>query len=683
MKEFIPMALLLVLLLAGCGVAAIAAGSDIPANSVPSSANVPGAQYPRVTPDDRVIFQIKAPDAKSVAFDCTKLWPATRDDDGTWTAVTDPLPVGFHYYWLVIDGVRVADPASETFFGVGMPMSAVEVPEKDVDYYSAKDVPHGEVRERWYFSKTTQAWRRIYVYTPPDYDTNSGARYPVLYLQHGAGEDETGWPNQGHVGFILDNLIAEGKARPMIVVMERGYASLPGQPVPPAFGPPPAPAGTARPSGPPDFSKIFSTFEEVVVNDLVPTIDSVYRTIPDRDHRAIAGLSMGGAQAFQIGLDHLELFSYIGGFSGAGGGFGSGAFDPKAYHNGVMANAEAFNNRVHLVWIGLGTDEPQRMHDSIMGYDAALTQAGIKHTLYVSQGTAHEWLTWRRCLHEFAPQLFQTAAAGPSPASLFATPIVLGPDDKPAFPHAPTGFDQERQGIAHGTVEIAEYYSKTVGTYRHTLVYLPPGYTSRKRYPVLYLLHGIGGDEMEWYRNGSPQIILDNLYAEGKLAPMIVVLPNGRAQKDDRPIGNVYATAPAFAVFETDLLNDLMPYVQSHYSTKTGPENTALAGLSMGGGQALDFGLKHLDKFGWIGAFSPAPNTYPPDQLVPDLDGARKLRLLWISGGDQDGLIFIGQRTHAYLKEHNIPHIWHVDSGAHDFDVWKNDLYLFSQLLFR
>ncbi|HEX5323969.1 MAG TPA: alpha/beta hydrolase-fold protein [Capsulimonadaceae bacterium] len=652
------------------------------ANSTPASTNVRGSEYPRVTPDDRVIFQIKAPDAKSVAFDCTKLWPATRAADGTWTAISDPLPVGFHYYWLVIDGVRVADPASETFFGVGVQMSAVEVPEKGVDYYLAKDVPHGAVREHWYFSKTTQAWRRIYVYTPPDYDTNTTARYPVLYLQHGAGEDETGWPNQGHVGFIMDNLIAEGKTKPMIVVMERGYASPPGQSEPPAFGPPPAPAGSPRPSGRPDFTRLFATFETVVVNDLIPMIDSTYRTIPNRDNRAIAGLSMGGAQAFQIGLDHLDLFSYIGGFSGAGGGFGSGTFDPKTFHNGVMADAGSFNSRVHLVWMGLGTEEPQRIHDSVMGFDASLTAAGIKHTLYSSPGTAHEWLTWRRSLHEFAPLLFQTATAS-TPASLFATPITLGPDDKPAFAHAPDGFDQEREAIPHGTVEIAQYYSKSVGTYRHALIYLPPGYTTRKKYPVLYLLHGIGGDEMEWYRNGAPQIILDNLYAAGKLVPMIVVLPNGRAQMDDRPIGNVYAGGPAFAAFEQDLMGSLMPYIASHYSAKTGPDNTALAGLSMGGGQALDFGLKHLDTFHWIGGFSSAPNTYPPDKLVPDPEGAKRLKLLWISGGDKDGLIFIGQRTHAYLKAHDIPHIWHVDSGGHDFAVWKNDLYLFSQLLFR
>jgi len=640
-------------------------------NTIPSS-NISGSNYPQITPESRVIFGIKAPDAQRVEFNLGKIYAAKKDADGFWTATTDPQVPGFHYYWLVIDGVQVNDPGSETYYGTGRKTSGIEVPEHGVDFDLAKDVPHGEVRERSYFSKSTQSWRRVYIYTPPDYDINRNTRYPVLYLQHGAGEDERGWSTQGHVGFIMDNLIAEGKAKPMLVVMDNGYATLPGE----------APLPSPGPGSPPssaDLAKRFTGFETVVVSDLVPMIDSTYRTIPNRDERAIAGLSMGGAQAFQIGLDHLDLFSYIGGFSGAGGGFGAGSFDPKTYHGGLMADANAFNKRVHLVWLGLGTEEPQRIHDSVMGYDAALTQAGITHTLYTSPGTSHEWLTWRRSLHEFAPLLFQTAPTGP----MAQPPIVLGTDDKPAFPHAPEGFDKERQGIAHGSVEIAEYYSHTVGAYRHTLVYLPPGYSTRKKYPVLYLLHGIGGDEMEWYRNGSPQIILDNLYADHKIEPMIVVLPNGRAQTDDRPIGNVYATAPAFAVFEQDLLKDLIPYVESHYSTKTDAGDRGLAGLSMGGGQSLNFGLKHLDEFGWIGAFSPAPNTYAPDQLVPDPAKAAKLDLLWLSCGDQDGLIFICQRTHAYLKAHNIPHIWHLDSGHHDFAVWKNDLYLFSQLIFR
>ena len=263
-------------------------------------------------------------------------------------------------------------------------------------------------------------------------------------------------------------------------------------------------------------------------------------------------------------------------------------------------------------------------------------------------------------------------------------PVTLGPDDKAVFPKAPDGFDQVRDGIAHGKIETVEYDSTTVGNKRKTLIYLPPGYSADTKYPVLYLLHGIGGDEEEWHRFGHPEIILDNLFADKKAVPMIVVLPNGRAQANDRAEGNIMAAAPAFAVFEQDLLTDLIPFIQSKYSTQTNRENRALAGSSMGGGQSLNFGLAHLDAFAWIGGFSCAPNTKMPEQLVPDPAKANEmLKLLWISGGDQDGLIHFGQRTHVYLKEKNVKHIWNVDSGGHDFAVWKNNLYQFAQLIFR
>jgi enterochelin esterase-like enzyme len=266
----------------------------------------------------------------------------------------------------------------------------------------------------------------------------------------------------------------------------------------------------------------------------------------------------------------------------------------------------------------------------------------------------------------------------------FQQPIVLGPDDKAAFPAAPKGFDKPRENVAHGKLEMVEYDSKTVGTRRKMRVYTPPGYSSDKKYPVLYLLHGIGGDENEWYKHGSPQVILDNLYADKKLAPMIVVLPNGRAQKNDRAEGDVFRTAPAFAVFERDLLDDIIPFMESHYSINTGRQSRAIAGLSMGGGQSLNFGLGNLDTFAWIGGFSSAPNTKAPEQLVSDPNKAvKQLKLLWISCGDKDGLISISQGVHAYLKANKVPHIWHVDSGKHDFAVWKNDLYLFAQLLFQ
>jgi enterochelin esterase-like enzyme len=263
-------------------------------------------------------------------------------------------------------------------------------------------------------------------------------------------------------------------------------------------------------------------------------------------------------------------------------------------------------------------------------------------------------------------------------------PIVLGPDDKPAFPAAPAGFDQKRDGVAHGKLELVEYDSKSVGNERKMFIYTPPGYSAANKYPVLYLLHGIGGDETEWPKNGAPEVILDNLLADGKLVPMIVVMPNGRAQSNDRAEGDVFASAPAFGKFDQDLLKDIIPFVEAKYSVKTDRESRALAGLSMGGGQSLNFGLGNLDTFAWVGGFSSAPNTKPPEQLVPNpQEATRNLKLLWLSCGDQDGLINISQRVHLYLKEKNVTHIWHVESGKHDFNVWKNDLYLLSQRLFR
>ena len=251
---------------------------------------------------------------------------------------------------------------------------------------------------------------------------------------------------------------------------------------------------------------------------------------------------------------------------------------------------------------------------------------------------------------------------------------------------APSGFDLTNTNIPHGKIDTLSYPSKTVGGTRRTLVYTPPNFSKNKKYPVLYLLHGIGGDEKEWFKNGQPQIILDNLYAENKLQPMIVVFPNGRAAKDDRAIGNIYAPdkVQAFANFEKDLLNDLIPFVEKSYKVYTNRENRAIAGLSMGGGQSLNFGLGNLNQFAWVGGFSSAPNTKEPQALLPDPEEAKKkLKLLWISCGDADNLMRISTRTHHYLKKNSVPHIFYIEPGGHDFKVWKNDLYMFSQLLFK
>jgi enterochelin esterase-like enzyme len=295
------------------------------------------------------------------------------------------------------------------------------------------------------------------------------------------------------------------------------------------------------------------------------------------------------------------------------------------------------------------------------------------------------------CLRAFAlaslwtsDVIAQEPSAAPAPGPARMPAITLAADDIRAVPDAPAGFNAKRDGIPHGKLEMIEYDSKTVGTRRKMLVYTPPGYTTSKKYPVLYLLHGIGGDETEWQRFTQPENILDNLIADGKAAPMILVFPNGRAQKDDHPTGNMFAHFKAFETFEGDLLNDVIPTIESRYSTLTDREHRALAGLSMGGGQTLNFGLAHLDRFAWIGAFSSAPNTKAPAVLVPDPAAAKQqLKLFWLSCGNKDGLISISQGLHRYLKEHDVPHVWNVDDHAHDPAEWANNLHHFAERVFR
>jgi enterochelin esterase-like enzyme len=372
----------------------------------PATTNVWGAQYPRVDGAGRVEVRIKAPDATKVRLN---FWSGPKVDmvkqpDGFWTVTTPPLAPGLHYYTLILDGAEVTDLGSHAFFGGGKHASAVEVPEPAADYYAIKAVPHGQVREVWYDSKVTGTWRHALVYLPPDYDAQTKTRYPVLYLQHGGGEDETGWIRQGRANFILDNLIAAGSCKPMIVVMAYGYARRAGQ-APPDL--------TGKPFGSPEMMKAMqdmaAAFEADVTEALIPFVDATYRTIADRDHRAMAGLSMGGMQTFQITLNHLDLFSHIGGFSGAGGPLvlGDQKLDPKTAYNGVFADPAAFAKKVHLLWLGVGTEEPERMREGIRRLHASLTEAGIQHVYYESPGTDHEWQTWRRDLKDFAPRLFR------------------------------------------------------------------------------------------------------------------------------------------------------------------------------------------------------------------------------------------------------------------------------------
>ena len=376
----------------------------------PSSLNIPGAPYPCVHPDRSVSFRVEAPDAKKVQVRLGGAHDMTRGDDGLWTVTIPPQVVGFHYYSIVVDGVVTADPSTRTFFGSGWDNSGIEIPAEDADFYALKDVPHGEVRQRRYYSQVTGAWRRAYVYTPPDYDANPRARYPVLYLLHGWGENEQGWHVQGHVDTIMDNLIAGKKAKPMIIVMENLNAVKPGQDASLYFGrgsltrvgAAPAGRGGGGRGGRGGFPQNWDvTFTEMMLTDLIPMVEKTYRTLPGRENRAMAGLSMGGMQSFLTVLPNLDKFAYLGGFSGNSGG--GAAFDPKTSNGGVFADAAAFNKKMKVLFLGIGSVEGPNTKN----FSDQLTKAGIKNVYFESPGTAHEWLTWRRCLEDFAPRLFR------------------------------------------------------------------------------------------------------------------------------------------------------------------------------------------------------------------------------------------------------------------------------------
>ncbi|HRY49570.1 MAG TPA: alpha/beta hydrolase-fold protein [Candidatus Paceibacterota bacterium] len=968
----------------------------------PSTLNQPGQQYPQVNSERRVRYRVVAPQAQSVSAGRTVL---TKGEDGVWTGTSQPMDEGFHYYHLTVDGGTFNDPGTLNFYGSTRWESGIEIPAYDQDFYALKDVAHGRIQQVLFPSKLTNTViaRVAYVYTPPDYDKDTTKRYPVLYLQHGWGENEYAWWNQGRANLIMDNLIAEGKAKPFIIVMTYGLTNEGPGPGARRGGGGPGGRGAGNP-----FSAAAVEFEKVLVGELIPYIDANFRTLSDQPNRAMAGLSMGGMETKIITLKNLDKFSHIGLFSG-------GVITPSD-----VEKTPGFKEQVKVVFCSCGSRENP---GNINSNHEALDKAGIKNTAYVSPNTAHEFLTWRRSLHQFAQLLFQdhsvvpapthatiqTSAAMPAtapaatapaaniirikagksepvkdaeghvwladqgfeggqtierpdiqiantkspdlyraehysmdsfswpvpngkylvklhfaetyegisgpgervfsfnvqgkdfkdfdpwvkaggplkayietvpvevtdgkikitftpnvenpqicaieiipqsggetraatsapamqsltaditgtwkaefdtqrglqkytftlkqndttvtgkvsvdtngqqreadlkegkiegdtvsffeplniqgnelritftgkvsddtikftravgnfgsseatakregaaaPASSaanqpaaaqsgaapgapgarggrggFGAPVNLSPEDnKEAFPKPPEGFDKVREGNAQGTLERVDYDSKTVGVKRWMEVYTPPGYSKDKKYPVLYLLHGIGGNEnREWTRGGMAHVIMDNLIADQKIQPMIVVFPNGNATTNTtdgtrgggRRGGFGAGGDPAALAgdgwgknFESDLIQDIIPFIESHYSVYADREYRAVAGLSMGGGQSLDFGLGNLDTFANVGGFSSAPNTRMPEVLVPDPVKAKdKLKVLWISCGNKDGLMTFSLRTHVYLKEKNVPHIWHVDDNAHDFKHWKNSLYWFAQQVFK
>ncbi len=356
--------------------------------AISSIYNVPMAEYPKVDEQRRALFRLYAPEAYDVKADiCGKKYPMTKDNNGMWTVTTDPLVVGFHYYFFIVDGVQVTDPASDCFYGCGRMASGIEVPEspEEAAYYTFnKSIAQGQVRECQYYSEVEGQVRRCFVYTPVEYETSPKSKYPVLYLQHGMGEDERGWHEQGHMANILDGQIASGKCKPMIVVMDYGDCGYI--------------HGTKKGETRDEFG---ASFGNILLRDIIPFVEKTFRVKTDRDHRAMAGLSWGGHQTFQITLTHLDQFAHIGAFSGAI--LMAPGQNITDVYGGVFSDADKFNKQVHTLFLGQGTEEG-------MGCDRmsqSLKEAGINHVYYASPGTHHEWLTWRRCLNEFLPLLFK------------------------------------------------------------------------------------------------------------------------------------------------------------------------------------------------------------------------------------------------------------------------------------
>ena len=357
---------------------------EVPADAFIAETTVPGNEFPKVDKDRRAYFYLHAPEANKVVLDiCSKKYEMQRDGKGGWMAVTDPLVVGFHYYFMNIDGVNFIDPSTETFFGCNREAGGIEIPEGDEgNYYRPQQgVAHGQVRSIYYYAKSTNEWRHALVYTPAEYEKGK-KKYPVLYLQHGMGEDETGWSKQGHMQHIMDNAIANGEAVPMIVVMESGDVKAPFR------------GGDNRQG----FSSYGASFYKVMINDLIPYIDANFRTKTDRDHRAMAGLSWGGHQTFDLVMNNMDKFSYMGAFSGAIFGL-----DAKTAYDGKFANGDEFNKKIHYLFLSCGSEEnfgTEKLAES-------LRDCGVKVDFQVSPGTHHEWLTWRRGLKQFIPHLFK------------------------------------------------------------------------------------------------------------------------------------------------------------------------------------------------------------------------------------------------------------------------------------
>jgi enterochelin esterase-like enzyme len=735
MNKSIPVALASV-----CLLAAQAQDSPRPKNTYHSSGGASAAPRlisPEVTPGRTIVFRLRAPEAKQVSLSFAGSKPMTKDSSGVWTATAGPVAPEIYQYNFVVDGVRILDPGNPNLKnGRALDASIVEVPGNPPRFDEVQAVPHGALQIRMYQSTPLKKPRRLYVYTPPQYDTEPGRRFPVLYLRHGSGDTEENWSDMGRAGVILDNLIAQRMTVPMIVVMPNGDTD-----------------GTWTGGSSPEAIELLS---QELLTDIIPMIEKTYRTAAGSDNRAITGLSMGGGQAFTMGLKHMDQFAWVGEFSS--GLVSDTEFKLDKHLPGFLEHAEEANRKLKLLFLSCGTEDPRYPGQLDLG--DALKQHNIRYVWYATPG-AHEWKVWRHSLYEFAQRAFQPAVTMQTPATLKSPEVAadhrvtfrirapkasevtlagdwlgnappaklvkddngiwsvtLGPfepsiyiysftvdglsiadpinprmklrastsasllevkDDPPAF--------WEAHDVPHGAVEINWEKAKTInGETRAIWIYTPPGYEKNtRRYPVLYLLHGSNDTAAGWTTAGNANFVFDNLLADKKMVPMIVVMPFGHAA----PFG--VPTPPGGmsndALFESYLLEDVIPTVEDRYRVAPGRQNRAIAGLSMGAGQSIRIGLGHLDRFSFVASFSGAvPGDFETRfaDLLKDPQATNgKLKALWIGCGQQDSLFGRSKNLSELLTKYQIKHTFRATDGVHNYTIWRKYLAEYAPLLFK
>ncbi len=707
---------------------------------VRAETNVRTAQYPRLLPDNRVIFQVTAPKAKTVQVDiCGKKYDMKKGKKGVWTCTTDPILVsGFQYYFLIIDGVSVADPASYSFYGCSTMASGIEIPyPQGFDHFYLADVPHGEIRINRYYSAISKRWKQVYVYTPAGYDQGTEL-YPVLYLMHGGGEDETGWATQGRTNIIMDNLIAAGKAEKMIIVMPDGNTT---------------------------------DFEGELLRECIPFIEGKYRVKTDKDSRALAGLSMGGIQTLNVGIMHPGMFSYLGVFSSgwwANRTPGRGGDNTEKYYALLQADKDNYNKGFKEFFLTMGGEEDIAYNNCRIMRER-FDKIGINYTYYDTPG-GHTWPVWRMSLFEFAPKLFKKdAQAQPAPARpAFAqgypqisadnratfrlrapeaqeVMLSIGKDYQmqkgengmwsittdpllPGFhpyyftiggvqvndPRAETFFIMNRwvsgleikepgvdfydlKDVPHGDLRRVNYFSKEADAWRQLYIYTPAEYAANptKKYPVLYLQHGGGESEASWAMQGKTDIIMDNLIAEGKAEPMIIVISDDYLGENHGRGYNTPETNAFFDRFARDLFESILPFMEKNYRVSTDRHDRAIAGLSMGGGLSMRVGFHNLDKIANIGIFSTSAFRGSKPGEIADVEAQApglltdaksyndKLDVFFVSNGEQDGSYEYTIKSVDLMRQHGVDVELRTYPGKHEWHVWRKALRDFTSLLFK